>query len=61
MDIITTIKVRSFINDITKVCEKYNLMIEHEDHHGAFIIEKFNKEDHEYWFCEAMIGDTLKQ
>jgi len=30
-----------FIEEISKVCKKYNMSISHEDGHGGFIIERF--------------------
>lgn len=36
-------KIDSFIEDIEKVCKKHNMSISHEDHHGAFEIEKYEE------------------
>ena len=52
-------KVESFLKDITEVCKKHNMTIEHEDGHGSFIIETLNASLGN-WPCEAIIGDTLK-
>lgn len=35
--------MRKFIEDIDLVCKKHNLSISHEDYHGAFIIEEYDK------------------
>lgn len=44
-----------FLNDIEKVCKKYNLSISHEDPHGAFKIEKYSEENIE-WLKHAHIN-----
>lgn len=47
--------VSSFLEEIFKIYEKYDLSISHQDGHGAFIIEnnnEFNKE----WLSEAHLN-----
>ena len=34
-----------FLKEIAQVCRKHKLSISHEDCHGAFKIEKYNKGD----------------
>ena len=36
-------QVKEFLNEIVKLCKKYNLSLSHEDTHGAFIVEKYNE------------------
>lgn len=36
-------KVTNFLNEIEKLCRKYNFSIGHEDSHGAFIITKYDQ------------------
>lgn len=36
-------KVDEFLNEIHEVCKKYNMSISHEDCHGGFIIEDYEK------------------
>lgn len=35
--------VINFLNEIDNICKKYNFSISHEDSHGAFILEKYDK------------------
>ena len=35
--------LKAFFDEIDSVCKKYNLSISHEDGHGGFIIERYNK------------------
>lgn len=37
-----------FYNEIDEVCKKYNLSISHEDGHGAFIVEEYDKKNIEW-------------
>lgn len=41
--ILKAIEVEKFLQDIDLVCMKHNLSISHEDRHGAFIVEDYNK------------------
>jgi len=34
--------IDDFLDDIVAICVKHNLTISHEDHGGAFVVEKFN-------------------
>jgi hypothetical protein len=36
-------KIDKFLKELDKLCKKHNLSISHEDGHGAFIIENYNK------------------
>lgn len=36
-------KEEEFLEDIKRVCQKYNRSISHEDGHGNFIIEEYNE------------------
>ena len=46
-------RMRNFLEDIKKVCEKHNLSISHEDGHGAFIVEDYNDRNIEWLFNAA--------
>lgn len=39
-----------FLKDVDEVCKKHNLSISHEDGHGAFLIERYNKNNIEWLF-----------
>lgn len=43
---------RAFINEIIAVCQKHKLWIDHEDSHGAFLIEPFG--EHDEWQENAL-------
>lgn len=36
-------EMKEFFDEIDVVCKKYNLSISHEDGHGSFIVESYNK------------------
>jgi len=38
-------EIDDFLKDIDEVCKKHNLSISHEDGHGAFEIEKYDKQN----------------
>lgn len=42
-EVITPIYVEKYLDEIDKISKHYGLSISHEDSHGAFIIEKYNK------------------
>ena len=42
-DVITPIYVDKYLEEIEQISKRYNLSISHEDCHGAFIIEKYDK------------------
>lgn len=46
-------EMKEFIDEIIKVMKKYNLSISHEDGQGAFIIEKYDKNNIK-WLKDAM-------
>ena len=46
-------EMKEFIEEIIKVMKKYNLSISHEDSQGAFIIEKYDKNNIK-WLKDAM-------
>ena len=35
--------IDKFLNELESLCLKYGLSLAHEDHHGAFVIEKFDE------------------
>ncbi|MDP2692081.1 MAG: hypothetical protein Q8O88_00395, partial [bacterium] len=37
--------IDNFLNEIEKICQKYNFSLSHEDNHGAFLIEKFEEKN----------------
>ena len=39
----TPIYVEKYLEEIDEISKRYNLSISHEDGHGSFIIEKYNK------------------
>lgn len=39
----TPIYVEKYLEEIDEISKRYGLSISHEDGHGAFIIEKYNK------------------
>lgn len=41
-------KLKLFFNEIEEVCIKYNFSISHEDGHGAFEIEEYDKNNIEW-------------
>ncbi len=41
-------RVKAFFEEIEKVCQKHGLSISHEDGHGSFIINEFDKDDIEW-------------
>jgi len=45
-------KIDTFLKEIETVCKKHNLSISHEDGHGAFQVEKFDKDNIE-WLMNA--------
>lgn len=36
-------EMKAFIEEIDSVCKKHNLSISHEDRHGKFLIERYDK------------------
>lgn len=36
-------RIKNFLEDIVLLSKKYNLTISHEDDHGAFVIEEYDK------------------
>ncbi len=49
---VTKKQVQEFKREIIELCKKHGFSIEHEDHHGAFIIRDFNASAEE-WFNQA--------
>lgn len=43
-----------FLNEIKKVCKKYNLSISHEDCHGSFIITAYD-DSYMSWLSDAKL------
>ena len=52
-------KVDSFLKDIVEVCARHGMSISHEDTHGGFIIEEFDKKLVD-WLMEASAGDSIE-
>lgn len=50
--------VELFISELVTLCKKHNLIIQHEDTYGAFVIEALNK-DGLNWLTDASIGKTV--
>lgn len=42
--------MKKFLEDIDLVCKKHNLSISHEDGHGAFLIEEYDKHNIDWLF-----------
>jgi hypothetical protein len=38
-----SVNILQFLDEIEKVCKKYNISISHEDGHGAFILEEYDE------------------
>ncbi len=53
-------EIKSFLDEITHVCEKYGISIGHEDGHGNFILEKFSRYNID-WLANAAISSELKE
>lgn len=49
----TPIEMINFLNELDNLCKKYDLSISHEDSHGAFIIERYDKNNIS-WIQDAM-------
>lgn len=49
-----------FLNEIEKICKKYDLSISHEDSHGAFIIEDYDDYNIE-WLKDAIDHTSKKE
>ena len=45
-------KTRKFVNAIIKLCEEHGMSISHQDFHGAFVIENYDK-CNITWFKDA--------
>ena len=45
----------AFFQEIDDVCEKYGVSISHEDQHGGFIIEEYDKDNID-WLKSAAIS-----
>ena len=49
-------RIDNFLDEIVELCKKYNLVIEHEDSHGAFEISDLDKDEDFCWLREAYDG-----
>lgn len=47
--------VDAFLADVIAVCKKHGMSISHEDHHGGFVIERFDESTAE-WLLQASDG-----
>ena len=45
-------KMKAFLNDLISVCQRHQLSISHEDHHGAFEINEYSDYDMQ-WILNA--------
>ena len=55
-------KMKLFFKEIEDVCLKYNLSISHEDSHGGFIIEEYDKYNIDWLNCASKnYGRKLKE
>lgn len=43
--------IKSFFDDLIRISQKYNISIAHEDSQGAFILEKYKKENIDWIHC----------
>ena len=43
-----------FLDDIIKVCERYQLSLGHEDEHGGFLVVPY-REDYSAWLKDARV------
>jgi hypothetical protein len=50
--------VDDFLHEILAVCERHKMSLSHEDKHGSFIVEKFDK-DLADWLINAAIGKSV--
>jgi hypothetical protein len=57
--VIESQRVDNFLNEIIKVCKKYDLSISHEDHHGAFEIEDLDEYNLD-WLSDAHITQDCR-
>jgi hypothetical protein len=51
-------EVDAFLKEIVEVCKEHGFSLSHEDTHGAFIVEKYDK-DNIQWLMEAMMGESI--
>lgn len=51
-------EVDALLNEIVKVCEEHGFSLSHEDTHGTFIVEKYDK-DNIQWLMQAMLGESI--
>lgn len=51
----TSEEIRHFFEEIESVCKKHGFSISHEDGHGAFEIEKYDKKNID-WLKDANIN-----
>ena len=53
-------KMKSFFNDVEKLCRRYDLSIAHEDGNGGFLIEEYSQQNIE-WLRDASKNYKDKQ
>ena len=51
-------EVDAFLKEIVEVCKEHGFSLSHEDTHGAFIVERYDK-DNIQWLMEAMVGESI--
>jgi hypothetical protein len=52
-------RVDAFLNEIKQVCLRHSMTIEHEDGHGAFVIEICKGDEDLDWLMAADIGHSF--
>lgn len=48
-------EVDEFLKEILSVCKKHNMVLSHEDRHGAFEVENY-KDSYEKWLMDANVN-----
>jgi hypothetical protein len=48
--------VEAFIDELVEVCRRHNMVLGHEDKHGAFEVERIFTEDRANWLRAAHIA-----
>ncbi len=54
-------RMDSFLSEIHELCKKHGFCIEHEDTHGAFVVEQYNDDKDFEWLDNANIGESIKE
>jgi ubiquinone/menaquinone biosynthesis C-methylase UbiE len=51
-------EIDAFLQEIARICKEHGFSLSHEDTHGSFIVEKYDK-DNIQWLMQAMIGESI--